>query len=722
MFTKSTLRIVAAGMLWLIGVLVAASLPAHGATADWQRTDTVEARLVTAVDGAGSLGRVPVGLHLKIEPGWKTYWRSPGDAGLPPQIDWSGSVNLARATMAWPAPHRFTLFGFETFGYDGEVVFPIAAEPIQPGQPMELRAGVDLLVCSEICVPQRVDLTLNLPQGPAAAGADANLIARFASQVPGDGSAAGLTIETVRAGAGSGGPVLEVTAQAREPFVDPDLFVESAAGVAFGRPDIRFTENDCRITVRLPVVGPDKDKVALAGQPLTLTLVDGLRSLERPVTVVTGAVSGGVRGLPVMLGFAVLGGLLLNLMPCVLPVLSLKLLSMVGHGGAAPRTVRAGFLASAAGILFSFLVLAGGAVALKLTGAAVGWGIQFQQPLFLVFMVVLLTLFACNLWGLFEIPLPRAVADAVGLVPGHGPGHENGGSLGGHFATGALATLLATPCSAPFLGTAVGFALAGGPAEILAIFTALGVGLALPYLAVAAVPALATRLPRPGHWMITLRRILGFALALTGLWLLSVLAVLITPAVAAIVGGLMVGIVVILAARSLLSGRTRIGGGIVAAVLALAAFALPLTLDRSPGEAVAAISDATWQPFDEAAIRDQVAAGRTVFVDVTADWCITCQANKRLVLLRDPVAGHLFGGDIVAMRADWTRPDESIAAYLARHGRYGIPFNIVYGPKAPQGVMLPELLTDGAVLDALEQAGGKQAANGKQASVKQAGT
>ncbi|HEY0832581.1 MAG TPA: thioredoxin family protein, partial [Azospirillum sp.] len=406
--------------------------------------------------------------------------------------------------------------------------------------------------------------------------------------------------------------------------------------------------------------------------------------------------AGPVASLPSMLAVALLGGLILNLMPCVLPVLSLKMLSMVAHSGAPPRRVRAGFLASAAGILASFLVLAGAMVALKTAGAAVGWGIQFQQPLFLVFMVVLVTLFAANLWGLFEIPLPRFLADTAGGTEGHG--------YGGQFATGAFATLLATPCSAPFLGTAVGFALANGPLEVFAIFTALGVGLALPYLLVAAFPAIARHLPRPGRWMVALRRVLGGALALTGVWLLSVMAVQVGEPVAGLVAALMAALVLALWLGHRLAAGMRWAGPVSAALLTLAAFIVPVQFGA--GADAAPVATTAWKSFDEAAIGKHVAEGRTVFVDVTADWCITCQANKKLVMNRGEVARRL-DGDVVALRADWTRPDERIAAYLARHGRYGIPFNIVYGPGAPDGIALPELLTTGAVLEALDKAGNR---------------
>ncbi|MBP2310880.1 protein-disulfide reductase DsbD family protein [Azospirillum soli] len=681
----------------LVLAILALTVPATGrADTTWSKAGPVEARLVASVQGTGDLAALPLGLELRLEPGWKTYWRSPGDAGFAPRLDWAGSTNLKTAELSYPAPHRFTVLGFETAGYNAEVMFPLTATLTEPGKPVDLALNAELLICSTICVPQTVKLGLSIPAGPATPGPHANDIARALSQVPGDGRAAGLTVEAVR-GEGS---VLEVEVTGRETLVAPDVFVETDPPLSFAAPKRVFSDNDRRVRLRLEATDAPAG-LELAGRAMTLTVVDGDRSMETAATATAGlGGTGGVAGgLFAMLGVALLGGLILNLMPCVLPVLSLKLLSVVQHGGRAPGAVRAGFLASAAGILASFLALAGALVALKAGGGAVGWGIQFQQPFFLVFIVVLVTLFAANLWGLFEVPLPRALADRMGGPEGHG--------LGGQFATGAFATLLATPCSAPFLGTAVGFALANGPAEVFAIFAALGVGLALPYLLVAAFPRVARLLPRPGRWMVGLRRVLGGALALTAVWLLSVLAVQVGEVAALSVAVLMVGLVVALWVGRGLAARWA--GAALAGLLALVAFAVPATFGPSVGAAPAVTDAATrWVPFAEDAIREHVAAGRTVFVDVTADWCITCQANKKLVLDRGEVAKRLEdGAAVIAMRADWTRPDEGIARYLAKHGRYGIPFNIVYGPGAPDGIALPELLTEGAVLDALNRARGK---------------
>jgi suppressor for copper-sensitivity B len=284
---------------------------------------------------------------------------------------------------------------------------------------------------------------------------------------------------------------------------------------------------------------------------------------------------------------------------------------------------------------------------------------------------------------------------------GDTPQHQ----LIGHFAAGAFATLLATPCSAPFLGTAIGFALARGPLEILSIFLTLGLGMALPYLAIAAFPSLAHHLPKPGAWMLWLRRLLAVVLLGTAGWLLSVLALQSGLSASLAVAGLMTLALLVLALRHLLPSLARM---MVVSSLAVAALAttladLPGASQAAPGSLPAA-AKGLWRPFDQAAIGRAVAEGHVVFVDVTAEWCITCQVNKATVVYADPVAKRLKSPDVVAMKADWTNPDDTITAYLASFGRYGIPFNAVYGPGAPDGIALPELLTTEVVLDALDKA------------------
>jgi suppressor for copper-sensitivity B len=701
-------------------------LAARGASAlesAWARTEQAQVRLVSAVEGTGTAESFRVGLQFVLQPGWKTYWRSPGDAGFPVKVDWKGSENVASATMAWPAPHRFSLFGLETFGYDHEVVFPVAVRPQTPSAPVALKAHVDYLVCADICIPYTADLKLSVPGGPASPSDQLQLIDRYANQVPGDGASHGLSLEQVAVRGDGAAPVLHVVARSTLPFAKPDLLVEAPDGLHFAAPKVSLEENGQRATLDL-AVARDDGAPELKTAALTLTLVDGVRGLERsiiagegvapPTAVATspsGPAAAPAMGLVPVLLTALLGGLILNLMPCVLPVLSLKLLGIVGFGGAERRAVRRSFLASAAGIIVAFLVLGCVLAALKSAGVAVGWGIQFQQPVFLVAMVFVLVLFGANLWDRFEIPLP-GWASAMGSA---GAGGHRHGSLAGAFMTGVLATLLATPCSAPFLGTAVGFALSQGTREILAIFAVLGLGLALPYVAVAALPRLATWLPRPGRWMIVLRRVLGVGLLATAAWLLTVVAAEVPPVVLDVTAALVLVVVLVLGLRPYLPRQARAAAMLVVAVIVLAGSAAPAHFTDA-GRASTAVSqnDGTvqWQRWDAAAIPALVAQGKTVFVNVTADWCITCQVNKRLVLDDGAVAARLSGANVVAMVADWTRPSDAIAGYLASFGRYGIPFNAVYGPGAPTGIALPELLTTSGVLDAFGRASEVRAAGG----------
>ena len=684
------------------------------ASSPWSVTDQASVRLLSATEAVGATEDVLLGLHFRLKKGWKISWRSPGDAGFSPTLDWSGSENLSAANISWPVPERFSILGFETFGYKDETVLPLTATLAQAGQPLGLRAAVDYLACNEICIPYKATLALRLPAGESRPSAFVHLINRFAVRVPGDGAAHGLTIEKVEASGGKTHPMLRVTATASFPFSAPDLYVEGPDELQFAKPAVRLSDDGNRALLELPVSGIEFFQRDLNGIFLTLTLVDGERSAERRLQVAAGsgaspptaAPGTGATALPLILVLAVLGGLILNLMPCVLPVLSVKLLHLVGHGGGETRQVRYGFIASSTGIVFSFLGLAAVLVALKAAGATVGWGIQYQQPWFLITMTLVVTLFACNLWGFFEFQLPRLIADM-----GERSSHVHG--LAGHFLSGIFAMLLATPCSAPFLGTAVAFALSRGAIEIFAVFAALGMGLALPYLAMAAAPGMATRLPKPGPWMVKLRFVLGFALAATGIWLLTIIASLIGGGAAAI-GALMVAVGTVLYLRRRWRHWFERAGGISIALisaLAVMAFLIPAKLPESPvpGKLKADIGNGQWSPFDGAAIADLVASGKIVFVDVTAEWCITCLINKTLVLNQGRVKERLAAGDVVSMRADWTQPDDAISAYLASFQRYGIPFNAVYGPALPDGFVLPELLTKQAVLDALDRAIGNTA-------------
>lgn len=658
---------------------------ANAASSGWSDNAEASVRLISTVSAVGAMEEVRLGLEIVLQPGWKTYWRSPGDGGLPPSLDWTQSDNVAGAEIRWPAPRRFEILGIDSIGYENAVIFPIDIALARPGEPLTARFMVDYLTCKDICVPHRADLTLHLPAGEPAPSAEAFAINQARGQVPGP-SMPGFSVASARMVAGDGGNWW-LHLETAGALADPDAFVEVAdPAIGFGAP-----ERLGPALLRVPVLYGVTEPASLASQMVTVTLTDRDRAVEQRVAVEMAAPAAAGWGVWLtILATAFLGGLILNLMPCVLPVLSIKLLSVLRHGGGPGSAARASFLATSAGIVVSFAALAGAAIGLKAAGIAVGWGIQFQEPAFIIFMAMVCTLFAANLWGLFEVPMPAAIGRL-------GTGHA------GSFATGFFATLLATPCSAPFVGTAVAFALSQGSAETMAIFLAMGLGLAAPYLAVAIRPQMVTALPKPGRWMIWVRAVLGLALAGTAVWLGTILWSL-AGAPATI--GLGVLAAALLLWLALPAAALRLP---VAAALVLAGLAVPsvLSLSGRQGPAPGEWQSTVWRPFSQAYLADLVASGRTVMVDVTADWCITCKANKAAVLDRGEVA-RLLGAEVTALQADWTRPDPSIQAYLASFGRYGIPFNAVYGPGAPEGIPLPEILTESAVLAAVEKASAKR--------------
>ena len=424
-----------------------------------------------------------------------------------------------------------------------------------------------------------------------------------------------------------------------------------------------------------------------------------------------------------MLLLALAGGLVLNAMPCVLPVVSLKVFGLVQSASHGRREVTRGALATAAGILVSFWALAAIAVAAAAAGAAVGWGIQFQRPGFVAFLAVVVTLFCLNLWGLFEIPLPGALARLGGTAAREG--------LAGHFVSGLFATLMATPCSAPFLGTAIGFALAQPAPAVFAIFTAVGAGLALPYLVLGAAPGAARLLPRPGAWMDTLRGVMGFLLGASAVWLLYVLAAQVSPERLALfeVGLLLVALCTWVRHRAPY-GRSAARATASAALVAVAAASIVLAATGAGGTGGAGAAAGSrsaaapgqrqpagliaWVAFDRARAESLAAGGQLVFVDVTADWCFTCKVNERLILDTPEIAAAFATHKVLPMRADWTNRNDEITRFLADHGRYGIPFYLLYRPGRDPYVF-SELPSKSAILAALDAAATAATAAGTQA-------
>lgn len=630
-------------------------------------------------------------LAVQLQDGWKTYWRSPGEGGIAPTIAWD--LPLDAVKWHWPVPQRFDVSGISTQGYHQQVMLPIV---ISGPLPKRVSGTLTLSTCSNVCILTDYPFSLDL-SSPISAENQQQFVHDFA-QAMGQVPIANALTKQIQVGYGNG--EVQILALREEGWQQPALFFDTLDDVDLGKPIVSVQGN--QLSVRVAATdGWGEGTADLRGKPLTMVISDAGLAQETTLNI------GSALRLPASsttfwswIFMALAGGLILNLMPCVLPVLAMKLGSILQTEQQTRRQVRWQFLASAAGIISSFWLLALLMTALRLGNHALGWGIQFQSPWFIGFMVLVTALFTANLLGLFDIQLSSSLNSRIAA-----PRIEKSGARGmaGHFGQGALATLLATPCSAPFLGTAVAFALAAPLPALWGIFTALGVGMSLPWLAVAAWPTLALCLPRPGRWMSHLRIAMGGLMLASSLWLLTLMISHIGLLAVIITAGVLL-LALLLAIGWRYGARVAI---IVSLISVLIIGALLLTgsltanLWRQPLH-----DNIPWQPLTESAIKQALREHKRVFVDVTADWCVTCKVNKIHVLMRDDVQQALQAPDVVALRGDWTRPSAAITQFLRERGTVAIPFNQIYGPQQPQGVVLSPLLDRDVLLKVLADAKG----------------
>ena len=624
-----------------------------------------------------SSGETRLLLDVALEKGWKTYWRSPGEGGIAPAITWSKPLDVS---WYWPTPQRFDVAGISTQGYHGNVSFPLE---IRGPLPETLHGVLTLSTCSNVCILTDYPFSLDMT---SPAGSDFRYdFTRAMGTLP---LTDGLTSQ--RSASYISGK-LTVTVVREAGWQQPSLFIDSMDDVDFGKPAFAIKRNTLIAT--LPVTDSWGDAAPnLSGKTLSLVLAEGGQAEESRVAIVQGTAAPELSLWWVLL-MALAGGLILNVMPCVLPALAMKLGTLVQSANQQRGVIRRQFLASVGGIIASFLVLALMMTLLRLGNQALGWGIQFQNPWFIGAMALVMVLFSASLMGLFEFRLSSNTSTFLATRGGSG--------LLGHFWQGAFATLLATPCTAPFLGTAVSVALVAPLPLLWGIFFAMGLGMSLPWLLIVAWPGCARHLPRPGRWMNRVRVILGLMMLASSLWLVSLLTVHIgrLPVLALLV---ILTLVLLLATAWRYRWRTALQAAALALVIAVAVALI------SPPEGQGSRRDrVNWQPLSEQAIADALANHQRVFVDVTADWCVTCKANKYNVLLRDEVQEALSAPDVVALRGDWSRPSDTISQFLTARGSAAVPFNQIYGPALPQGQTLPALLNREELLATLSAAKGK---------------
>ena len=630
-----------------------------------------------------------VGLRLKLAPGWHTYWQNPGDAGVAAEVNLTLPAGATAGPIAWPAPDRIMEGPIATYAYTGEVLLPVR---IVPGSdPMKVQAEANWLVCKEICVPEEGRFQLDLPAGTPAPSAQAGFFTVADSRTPRDaGWRATIAPDAALRVKGA-----EISSNAiAEAWFMPSI----PGGIDHGAAQ-KLTVGNGELTLALTPGRQFKPGAAVDGV-LTLRDRSGQRSDVALHAEPGGVIAAGTAeslSIGRMLVLAFLGGLILNLMPCVFPVLAMKAVSLAG--GTARGEVRAHSLSYTAGVLLAFVGLGLMLLAVRAGGAAAGWGFQFQSPAFVAGMTWVLFAVGLNLSGVFQIGSSLA---------GTGQGLAMRGGHAGSFFTGLLAVLVATPCTAPFMGAAIAGALAAPPSVTILVFAAMGAGLAAPYLLLALFPSVARAAPRPGRWMEIFKQVLAFPMYAAAVWLLWVIAQQAGPqgVLSSAAGILLVGFAAwgFGLSQTLDKTQPRRFARTAAFAAVLAAAAVLGGIATAPALPLAEVAGAeAFTPARLAALR---AEGKPVFVNMTAAWCVTCLVNERLALGSDEIRQAFAARGVTYLKGDWTRQDPSITAFLRDHGRDGVPLYVFFPGKDATGKegpprLLPQILTERIVLGAI---------------------
>jgi thiol:disulfide interchange protein DsbD len=706
--------------------LLLASPAAFASSGNTVATANVKARLVGEVQSVAPGQTFWVALELDIREGWHTYWRNPGDSGEATKLNWQLPPGFTAGDIVWTTPHRFEIAPLVNYGYAKHAVHLVqitAPKDLNTGAPVTLAAKASWLVCSDVCIPEDAALQLTMPisaQTGAPDPKDAALFAAARSELPSaqpapttariQGDRLVITL------GGEWGPTLaQIKSLAFFPYDEGGIEYSAAQ-------ELTRSKDALELSMK---IGYQPPKAGLIRGVLIATQQNGAQVDTVPIEIAADFSGAGAaqlkpgprfapatqmhkepeRSLAMLLLFAVLGGLILNLMPCVFPVLSIKALNVMEQAEKHPAAVRAKGLVFAAGVIVSMLCLAGVLLALRAGGEQLGWGFQLQSPLFVTMLVYLLLAVGLNLSGVFEVG---------GGLAGVGDNLTQGDSYSASFFTGVLATLVATPCSAPFMAPAVGAALTQSPVNALCIFAALGIGISLPFVLLSFAPWMRRVLPKPGAWMDTLKQVFAFPVYATAAWLLWVVAQETSPfgLGAALAGTILIA----LAAWSFQKARSSAGGR-RATVLATAAISLLLAVllpIRFADVAAAAPRNAAqtrsgsdeWVPYSEARVAELTAAGKPLLVNFTASWCLTCMVNERNAFADSAVQKIFHDRQVTLMKGDWTNRDPAITKALAAFGRAGVPLYVVYNSKPGSGdpVVLPQIITAGVVKSAFGDA------------------
>jgi thiol:disulfide interchange protein/DsbC/DsbD-like thiol-disulfide interchange protein len=682
------------------------------------KTPHAEVTLVSEVDAVEPGKPFRLGLHFALAEGWHIYWLNPGEAGEPPHLDLALPQGATASGFAWPTPLRIPEGPAMTYSYIGDVTLPLTVTPAASGAPSSfpVKAKASWLICENICVPEEGEFRLDLPvgvvstpspQAPLFAAADERIPqpSPFAAKLSADGVLSlkgdGISPSSVRDAwfFPEKWDVIDDAAPQKLDVGDGNLSLSLKPAKSFdpkaSLPGVLVLRDEGGAERFLQIGDRPREASALAF-PAVPAKID-----RQPAATASSAPGEDADiGVLTMLAFAFLGGLILNLMPCVFPILAIKAVAVAKLSGHERGSVRTHALSYTLGVLFAFAGLGISLLAFRTAGSFAGWGFQFQSPVFVAAMAFLFTLVGLNLSGVFEI--------GGSFFNAGGSFAARGGSMGSFF-TGLLAVLVATPCTAPFMGAAIAAAVTAPPVAMIAVFLMMGLGLAAPYALIGFVPGLARLLPKPGPWMLILRQALAFPMYGASAWLVWVISqqagsdgVLATVTGIVLLGfaSWIIGVTQMREGRPLFFGRALAG---LAALGALFILYDVMTAPKPP--AAATVATGGENPYSASRLAALRAEGRPVFVNMTAAWCVTCLVNERIALSSDAVKRAFAERNVAYLKGDWTRADPAISDFLREHGRDGVPLYVLFPPKGGDGVVLPQVLTASAVLEVLDRFG-----------------
>ena len=601
------------------------------------------------------------GVKIILEEGWKTYWKNPGEAGAPLSIDFNNSSEILENEILFPFPKKFTDYDIETIGYEKEIIFPVKLKLDETKNKLISKINLQYLVCKDICIPISIEKNLNHSLDKSSKKIKKSILYNYLKKVPRENTnyfsikdlkklsdkkisfkIDNSNLEKINVFAFSNLSSLSTKIYKKKNFNLIELITED-----------NFNENDV----------------------ISLAISDGIKIEEIKIDISDLKLSKDKK-ISYFLLLAFLGGIILNFMPCVLPVLSLKMISLVKISNENKFLIKKNILSIISGIFFSFILLSMFIISFKSVGMQIGWGFQFQNIYFLFIITFIILIFALNLLGFFEIFLPHRLLNKLNNI-------ASPNNIRGYFLSGMFATLMATPCSAPFLGTAIGFSAMTSNLNILYIFLFIALGFSLPYFLILLKPTFLKFIPTPGEWMMNFKFFLGLALLITSSWLMNLLRV---PDII----NLLIFLFIITLSLILFKNTKRIFFSLVFTTIFFLFMGSPF---KNKG------SDFKWMEFDKVTLNNLIQDNRIILLDFTADWCITCQLNKKTTLENKKLQSFFKKENVLLMRGDWTERDAKILNFIKSYGRLGIPVNIIYGPNNQKGIILPEILTKQIVIN-----------------------